>query len=137
MADVSLVPQSHVLEGGQHVGSYDAGLAAETLGDDGVALVRHSRRALLAGCEILFRLQHLGALVVTHLQGDLLDGGGQQGQGGHELGMTVALHHLRGDGSRSQIEHGHGDALHLRVDVGVVAHRTGDLAHRDLLYRPL
>ena len=41
---------------------------------------------------------------------------------GHELGMPVALHDLGGDGRRSQIEDGHGDLLHLRIDVGVVAH---------------
>ena len=43
------------------------------LGQHRIALVRHRRRALLARRKILFRLQNLGTLQVTDLDGKALD----------------------------------------------------------------
>jgi hypothetical protein len=122
-----------MFESRQHVAANDAGLAAETLGDDGVALVRHGRRALLPGREILFSLEHLGPLVVTHLKRDLLDGAREQREGRHELRVAITLNDLRRDGSETQTEQRYSDLLDLRVDVGVGAHGARDLAHRNLL----
>src|SRR3546814_9296922 len=47
--DVALMPQSHVFHRRHGVGADDARLPGEIFGQDRVALVRHGRRALLAG----------------------------------------------------------------------------------------
>ena len=54
--------------------AHQTGGAGRVFGQDRVALVRHRRRALLAGREIFLRLQHLGALEMTDLRGRSIDG---------------------------------------------------------------
>ena len=53
--------------------AHDAREAADPLGDDRVALVRHRRRALLALAERLLDLAHLGAREVADLERELLE----------------------------------------------------------------
>ncbi len=50
--------------------------------------------------------------------------------------MPVALHDLGGDGGRFQTEDPHGDSLHLWIDIRIVAHGAGDLAHGHLFHGP-
>ena len=73
--DVALVPQRHVLEPGLRVAAQHAREAADALGRDRVALVRHRARALLARPERLLDLAHLGALEVADLLREALQPG--------------------------------------------------------------
>ena len=66
--DVALVPERDVLEPDERVPADDAREPADPLGDDGVALVRHRRRALLALAERLLHLGDLGAREVPDLE---------------------------------------------------------------------
>ena len=59
------------------------GQAADRLGRDRVALVRHRRRALLAGLEALEHLADLGALQMAQLDGDQLARGGRPRDSAH------------------------------------------------------
>ena len=95
MADVPLVPQGNVLHGRERVCPDDAGKTGKILGRDGVPLVRHGGRSLLAFGEILLRLEHLGPLQMAKLDGKFFDRRGDERERRQELGMPVALHHLR------------------------------------------
>ena len=77
---------------------------AEPFAGDGVALVRHGAGAFLALGEELLGFQHFGALEVAELGGPALDAGADQGQRADELGVQVALDHLRGNRRRAQAE---------------------------------
>ena len=66
--DVALVPERDVLEPDERVRAHDAREAADPLGDDGVPLVRHRRRALLALAERLLHLGDLGAREMPDLE---------------------------------------------------------------------
>jgi len=68
---------------------------------------------------------------VSDLDGELLDGGGDDGQRGEVFGVAVALQHLRGAGSRLQPRLLADVLLDLRIDVGEGADRAGDLAVGD------
>ena len=68
--DVALVPQRHVLQARLQVAAQHARQAADGLGADRVALVRHRAGALLPGLEPLLHLAHLGALQVPQLDRD-------------------------------------------------------------------
>ena len=68
MRDIALVPESDVLEADVRCAAHDAREAADALGGDRIALVRHRRRALLTGCERLLDLAHLRAREVTDLE---------------------------------------------------------------------
>ena len=105
---------------------------AQALGGDGVALVGHGRRALLAGRKPSSHLAHLGALQVAQLDGDQLDRGPDRRAGPQVLGVPVAGDDLRGR-HRRQAECGAHVALHEGIDVGVRADRSGELADRHRL----
>ena len=66
--DVTLVPERDVLEPDERVRADDAREAADPLGDDRVALVRHRRRALLASAERLLHLRDLRTREVPDLE---------------------------------------------------------------------
>ena len=82
VADVALVPQRHVLEADERIGSQQPRHAGHPLGEDRIALVRHGARPLLAGAERLECLAHLGALKVTDLDRDALERAAEDGQRG-------------------------------------------------------
>ena len=102
MADVALVPQSDVLQGGQAVCANQPSQAAEVLRDDRVALVWHGGGALLSRREGFLHFQHLRPLQVADFGGELLDAAGQQGQRGEIRGVPVALDDLIGGGRRRE-----------------------------------
>ena len=112
-------------------------MPGDALGDDRVALVRHRRRALLALPERLLDLPHLGALEVADLGGEALQPGARRRDGGQQLGVAVARHHLgRGVLAREAeaLEH---RLLQLGAVGGVGADGAGERAHRRRLHRPL
>ena len=127
-----LVPERDVLEGGGRVGPHDAGEAGDVLRKHGVALVRHGGGAFLPCREILLRLQHLGALQVTHLDGEPLQGRGDDGEHREEHRVPVARDHLGRNRLRGQPELGRDVRLHARIDVGEGTDRAGDRAGGDL-----
>ena len=67
VGDVALVPEGDVLETHDRRRSDDPGEAADPLGDDRIALVRHRRRALLPAAERLLDLAELGTGEVADL----------------------------------------------------------------------
>src|SRR5256885_2089927 len=77
VADVALMPQRHVLEGGQRIAPHEAGQAGDLLAADRVPLVRHGRAALLLLAERLLGLAHLGLLQRADLGGERLQAGGE------------------------------------------------------------
>ena len=102
--DVALVPERDVLEPDERVRAHDAREAADALGDDRVALVRHRRRALLALAERLRDLADLGAREVADLERELLERGRDERERGEQLGVPVALDDLRRDRLRLEPE---------------------------------
>jgi hypothetical protein len=89
--------------------------------------VGHSRAASLARFKWFLYLQDLCLLQRPYLGGKLLQGAGDDGQGGDELGVPVPLDNLAGDGSRSQPQLGAGFLLDLRLYGGVGAYGAGYL----------
>ena len=76
----------------------------DLLAADRVALVRHRRRALLALGKRLLDLANLGLLKAADLQRELLERRTGNRQRRQQLGMAVALDHLRRDRRRLQAE---------------------------------
>ena len=100
MADVPFVPEGHILQGRQGIGTHQAGKTGEVFRQDGISFVGHGGGALLSRGKILFRLPHLGPLEQPDLLGKFVQRRGDDGQGGKIFGMTVPLDDLRGDGRR-------------------------------------
>ena len=100
----------------------------QALGGDRVALVRHRRRALLAGAEPLLGLAHLGALQVAQLGRDQLDrraadGAARTGTGRGGRGAITCVRPAPARGrARAHVR------LDRGVDVRVRADRTRQLA---------
>ena len=92
--DVALVPERDVLETDDRRRPHDARQPADPLGDDGVALVRHRRRPLLAAAERLLDLAHLRPCEMPDLERELLQRRRRHGERGEQLGMAVALEDL-------------------------------------------
>jgi hypothetical protein len=134
--DVALVPQRDALGHRADVAAHDPGQPADALAQDRVALVRHRRGPLLPTAERLLQLAHLRALPVPHLQRDRLADGGDDRERADPLRDPVAQHDLRRDRGRRQPQGGRDLLLDRRIDVGVGAHRAGDLADRDRLAGP-
>ena len=130
VADVALVPEGDVLHAHERVAAQHAGAAGHALAEDRVALVGHGRGPLLALAERLLGLAHLGALQVAHLGGELLDAGADDGDGGEERGVAVALHDLVADGLAADVELLADEVLDAGVDVVVGADGAADLADR-------
>ena len=101
-----------------------------------VPLVGHRGGALLALGERLLRLQDLRPLEAPDLRGDPLEAPARDRAGGHELGVTVPLDDLGGDGLGLEPE----GVAHLLLEVGRHVSegpdRAGDLPHPDRLPGP-
>ena len=128
VADVALVPEGLVLHARQGIAAQQPGHAGEALGEDGVALVGHRRRAGLADPEGLLELADLGVLEVADLHREALDGAAGHGDGGQEGGVPVSLHDLRAGLVDGQAQGRQRRCLDLRRQLRVGAHGTGDLA---------
>ena len=132
MRDVALVPQGDVLERRRHGGAHQPGQAGEVFAQHRVALVGHGRRALLAGGEKLLGLAQLAALKVADFDGEVLDGTGDNAEGGEKRRMAVAGNDLgrhRLDGEAELFRH---MGLDPGVDIGEGADGARDGAGGDL-----
>jgi len=102
----------------------------------GLALVWHRRASFLALGQSFPPLQHVGAFQVADLVGDTLREVANKSQGLDVVGMPIAADHLGADGvgttSRWQLR-----AFHLRIGVGIGAHRSADLPHGHHRLQPL
>jgi len=131
------MPERHVLHRRHRIAAQHAGEAADFFAVDRVALVRHRRRTLLARAERLFHLAQFGLLQAAHLGGELFKAASGDGDNAHQLGIAVTLEHLRADRRRFKPHLLADILLHKRIDVGIRAHRAGDLAHAGNLVRML
>ena len=118
------MPERDVFERRLSIGPHDAREAADLLADDGVLLVRHGRRALLAAREVLARFAHFGALQMPDFERDLLAQSRRGGQRGDEMSVPVALNHLRSHGRGIEAQLGADALFHFGTDVGEGAHRA-------------
>ncbi len=137
MADVALMPERHILQRRGDIAAHHAGQAGQILRQHRIALVRHRRRALLAGREIFLGLQHLGALQVTHLDRQSFDRRGDHAQGREEHCVAIARDHLGRDRLDRQAELARDILLHPRIDIGEGADRARDRASGDIGARRL
>ena len=128
MADVAFVPQRLVFERGLGVPAQEPGEAGDPLGQDRIALVRHRRRALLAGAERLLDLADLGVLQVPDLGGEALERPAEHGDRGEQRRVPVALDDLGADRVRVEPERGEDLGFEIRRKVAVRPDRARDLA---------
>ena len=117
--------------------AHQPGEAGHLLAAHRVPLVGHGRGALLAGAEGLLHLAHLGLLQGADLGRELLEARGDEGEGGHHLGVPVALEDLRRGRRRQQTELRADRLLDLRRQVREGPHRAGELAVGDRRPRPV
>ena len=113
----------------------DAREAADPLGDDGIPLVRHRRRALLPAPERLLHLGDLGAREVPDLERERVERGGDDGERRQQLGVTVALEDLGRARRRLEAEALARDPLELGIGGGVRPDGAGELADAHPLER--
>ena len=131
MGNVTLVPEGNVFEGGDGVPPDQARQARKVFRQHRVPLVGHRRRPFLPLAEEFLRFENLGPLQMADFDGELFDGRGDNGQGGEELGMPVALHHLGRAGGRPQSRLFTDEFFDERVDIGEGANCARDLAIGD------
>src|SRR5438067_244138 len=91
----ALVPQRKVLHRGVRVAAQQPREADNLLAAKRVALVRHRRRAFLPLRERFLDLADLGLLQPANLERELLERSRRDRQRREQLGMPVALNHLR------------------------------------------
>ena len=109
--------------------------ADDLLAADRVALVRHRRRALLALGERLLHLADLGLLQAANLERELLERGRRDRQRRQQLGVAIALNHLRRDRRRLEAEPAADVGLDRRRQVRERADRARQLADADTVAR--
>ena len=135
--DVALVPESDVLQADLRRAAHDAREAADPLGGDRIALVRHRRGALLAGGERLLDLADLGAREVADLEAEGVERRGDDGEHREELRVPVALDDLRGVGCGLEAQTLAREPLELRAGGRVRADGAGELADPHPLERTI
>ena len=94
VADVALAPKRHVLQRGHRVAANEAGDTTDALGKLRIALVRHGGGPGLTLAEGFFDLSYFRALQTPYLSCELLQRGGDLGEGYDKLGVAVALDDL-------------------------------------------
>ena len=135
--DVALVPECDVLQADLRRAANDAREAADPLGGDRIALVRHRRGALLTGGERLLDLAHFRAGEVSDLEAEGVERRGDDGEHGEELRVPVALDDLRGVGRGLEAQTLAREPLELRARGGVRADGAGELADPHALERAI
>ncbi len=128
VANVTFMPQRHVLCGNRGVAPEQARQTRDSLRGMGVTLVRHRRRPLVPRVERLFSFAHLGALQVADLDRHLLQRAADACQHPNEERVPVTLQHLRRRRRRRQTKLAADLLLKVRRDVGVGPDGPGELA---------
>ena len=95
MRDVAFVPEGHILEADDRIGTDSTGHAANTLREDRIAFMRHRGRTFLSGLEKFLCFANFGTLPVAHLQSDFLECRCDDRQRTEIFGITVTLNDLR------------------------------------------
>src|SRR5450432_757126 len=95
MADVAFVPERNIFQSGDGVSPNDPCQAAEALGGDRVAFVRHGGAAFLAGAEKFFDLEDFGPLQMAQLRRPTIDARGDERERGAKFRVAIALDDLR------------------------------------------
>ncbi len=133
--DVALMPQRDVIERVLGVGLHDAGEATDLLKRNGIALVRHSRAALLALAERLLHLhlEGVGLLEAADLGSDTVAGRSGSGEHAGQVRMVIARDNLGGQRIVCQTEMLADILLDERVNGAVGANRSGDGSEGDVL----
>ena len=131
--DVALMPQRDVIERDLGVGLHDAGEATDLLKRNGIALVRHSRAALLALAERLLHLEGVGLLEAADLGSDTVASRSGSGEHAGQVRMVIARDNLGGQRVVCQTEMLADILLDERVDGAVGANRSGDGSEGDVL----
>src|SRR6202022_3003324 len=96
VADVALMPERLVFECDLGVATDRPRQATDALAQDGIALMRHRRRALLLRAERFTDLRYLGPLEMPDVGRELLQAPADDGQGGEVGGVAVSSDHLGG-----------------------------------------
>src|SRR6266511_5495063 len=135
MGDIALVPERDVLEPHDGCCAHHACEPADPLGDDRIPLVRHRRGTLLALAERLLDLAQLRAREVADLERELVERRRADRERGEQLRVPVALDDLRRRRRGLEAETLARDALDLRVDRGVLADGSRELANAHPLER--
>jgi len=131
--NIALVPQRDIFEGGCGIRAHHAGQAANLLARDRIAFVRHGRAAALFAAEGLFHFAHLGALQVADFEGNALERGRQNREGGEILRVTVAFNDLRSNRCRGQAEPPANSLFDIRAQVRAGSDGAGNFAYGHLL----
>ena len=129
--DVALVPERDVLERRVRVAPQQPREAGNLLAADGIALVRHRRRALLPLAERLLHLADFGFLQPAHFERELLERRAGDGNRRHQLGVTIALNDLRRHRRRLQSELPADGRFDGRIEVRERADGARDFPDRD------
>ncbi len=131
------MPQGDIFHRRDRRAAHHAGEAGEVFGQHRVALVRHGRRALLAGREIFLRFQNFGALQMADLGRQPFDRRGNDTERREIHRMPVARDDLRRDGLERQPQLLGDMRLDAGVDIGEGADRARDRAGGDFRARGL
>src|SRR6478672_1915422 len=124
------MPERDVLERCMSVAPEQAGETGNLLTTDGVALVRHGRRAFLTARERLFDFANLRFLQTTDFERKFLEGRSRDGDGREQLSVTITLNDLRGDRRRFEAERATDSRFNGRIEMRVRPHGSRDLADR-------
>src|SRR5919106_1475345 len=122
------MPERHVLEPDDGCRANDAGQAANALGHDGVALVRHRRRSFLTTPERLLDFTDLRAGEVANLRRKALERRRAERERREQLRVTVPRYDLRCDRLGGESQSLASDALDVGIAAPVRPHRAGELA---------
>src|SRR6185312_14794089 len=135
MRNVTLVPESDIFQRGLSVGANHARQSAHLFQVDGIALVRHRRRALLLLAEELFRLADFGALQVTQFCRDTIQGGSDHGEHANVIGVTVASDDLRSNGRDIEAEAFADLYFEIGIEMSAIADRAREFADTHVFRR--
>src|SRR6266550_5508744 len=94
VGNVALVPESHIFQADQTVGSDYASYAADAFGDNWVPFVRHCARAFLAHGEPFLSLVDFRPLPVTNIERKLVERRCDDGQRAEVFSVAIALNDL-------------------------------------------
>ena len=137
MGNIPFMPQRNILICRYSVAFNQAGHTADTFTAHRVALMRHSRGALLLRAEIFFCFPHFGSLEMTYFQSHLCQSSCNDSQGGHVHSMAVTLYHLSGNQFRLKAQFLAYVLFYKRINIRIGAYGAGELTYGNFFLCPL